>query len=228
MDFTDNTILEENEEEIGTATAEAEYEAVDEPIAVIKEQIEYLPIDRLYPHPDNPRKELGDLTELADNIKQTRRILQNLMVVPWETDEDGTMKYRIIAGHRRHAAAEIAGLTELPCVIVDLTPEEQLEVMMNENVHRSNLTILEQAKGFQLMFDTLGSVDAVSKRTGFSRSKVSKQGDIMEFTVDEIRKKAISAMETCMAYCKKGSVYGSKGCACRTRYQMQDSDGDEC
>lgn len=173
MDFTDNTILEENEEEIGTATAEAEYEAVDEPIAVIKEQIEYLPIDRLYPHPDNPRKELGDLTELADNIKQTRRILQNLMVVPWESDEEGTMKYRIIAGHRRRAAAEIAGLTELPCVIVDLTPEEQLEVMMNENVHRSNLTILEQAKGFQLMFDTLGSVDAVSKRTGFSRSKVS-------------------------------------------------------
>ena len=176
MDFTDSTIMEENEEVIGTTTVDAESaesETADAPVEVIKEQIVYLPIGRLYPHPDNPRKELGDLTELADNIRQTKRILQNLMVVPWETDENGEMKYRIIAGHRRRAAAEIAGLAELPCVIVDLTPEEQLEVMMNENVHRSNLTVLEQAKGFQLMFDILGSVDAVSKRTGFSRSKVS-------------------------------------------------------
>ena len=176
MDFTDSTIMEENEEVIGTTTVDAESaesETADAPVEVVKEQIVYLPIGRLYPHPDNPRKELGDLTELADNIRQTKRILQNLMVVPWETDENGEMKYRIIAGHRRRAAAEIAGLAELPCVIVDLTPEEQLEVMMNENVHRSNLTVLEQAKGFQLMFDNLGSVDEVSKRTGFSRTKVS-------------------------------------------------------
>ena len=173
MDHTVKTTIGETEEVIGTTMAGAEAEAADESIEVIKEQIVYLPIDRLYAHPDNPRKELGDLTELADNIRQTKRILQNLMVVPWETDKSGEMKYRIIAGHRRRAAAEIAGLTELPCVIVDLSPEEQLEVMMNENVHRSNLTVIEQAKGFQLMFENLGSVDEVSKRTGFSRTKVS-------------------------------------------------------
>ncbi len=189
MDHTVKTTIGETEEVIGTTTVDAEIETADEPVEVIKEQIVYLPIDRLYPHPDNPRKDLGDLTELADNIRQTKRILQNLMVVPWETDENGEMKYRIIAGHRRRAASEIAGLTELPCVIVDLTPEEQLEVMMNENVHRSNLSIIEQAHGFQLMLENVGgSVEEVSRRTGFSRSTVSNRVKYTRLDQEKLKK----------------------------------------
>ena len=166
MDFTDTTIMDENE-----VVAETTTEFSDP----AKDELVYLPIEKLYPHPDNPRKELGDLTELADNIKQTRKILQNLVVVEWPDEVSGEMRYRIIAGHRRRAAAEIAGLTELPCVIVDLTPEEQIEAMMNENVHRKNLNIIEQAQGFQLMLENVGSVEEVSRRTGFSRSTVSNR-----------------------------------------------------
>ena len=72
----------------------------------MENKITYISIDKLIPHPQNPRKELGDLTELADSIK-ANGVYQNLTVV-----EDGDDTYKIIIGHRRHAAAKIAGLTE--------------------------------------------------------------------------------------------------------------------
>ena len=68
---------------------------------------------KLEPHPDNPRKDLGDLSELAASIRK-QGILQNLTVVPSPDSED---KYRIVIGHRRFAASYIAGLAELPCNI---------------------------------------------------------------------------------------------------------------
>lgn len=129
-------------------------------------KIEYIHIRLLHPHPDNPRKDLGDLTELAASI-QAKGVLQNLTVVP---DSDGG--YRIIIGHRRHAAAKLAGLTDLPCVIADMTPQEQFETMMVENVQRSDLTVYEQAEGFQMMLDMGGSVEEVAQKTGFSETTV--------------------------------------------------------
>lgn len=68
----------------------------------MENKITYISIDKLIPHPQNPRKELGDLTELADSIK-ANGVYQNLTVV-----EDGDDTYKIIIGHRRHAAAKIA------------------------------------------------------------------------------------------------------------------------
>ncbi len=67
-----------------------------------------LPIDRLCPHPDNPRKDLGDLTELADSIK-VNGILQNLTVVKHYGEISGEWNglYRVIIGHRRLAAAKM-------------------------------------------------------------------------------------------------------------------------
>ena len=82
-------------------------------------QIVNIAIDRLFPHSDNPRKDLGDLSELAASIKASG-ILQNLTVVPDEPDNSNT-DFTIIIGHRRYAAAKIAGLTELPCVVVNVS-----------------------------------------------------------------------------------------------------------
>jgi ParB family chromosome partitioning protein len=130
-------------------------------------KIEYIHTSVLHPHPDNPRKELGDLTELAASIK-AKGVLQNLTVVP-DTKDGG---YRIIIGHRRHAASKLAGLTDLPCVIADMTPQEQFETMMVENVQRSDLTVYEQAEGFQMMLDMGGSVEEVAQKTGFSETTV--------------------------------------------------------
>lgn len=141
-----------------------------------------LPIDKLVPHPDNPRKDLGDVTELAASIK-AKGVLQNLTVV-----EAGDDTYRIIIGHRRHAAAKLAGLTKLPCVIAEMTPQEQFETMMVENVHRSDLTVYEQAEGFQMMLDMGGSVEQVAEKTGFSESTIRRRVKLLDLNKDKFKK----------------------------------------
>lgn len=116
-------------------------------------EIKYIPVSKLWRHPDNPRKDLGDVTELAESIK-VNGVLQNLTVVPligeitkkWDGES-----YRVIIGHRRLAAAKLAGLEELPCVVVEMSEREQLSTMLTENMQRSDLTVYEQAQGFQMM-----------------------------------------------------------------------------
>lgn len=146
-------------------------------------KIEYIHISALHPHPDNPRKDLGDLSELADSIK-AKGILQNLTVVPDEVDGG----YRIIIGHRRHAAAQLAGVTDLPCVIADMTPQEQFETMMVENVQRSDLTVYEQAEGFQMMLDMGATVEEVAQKTGFSETTIRSRVKLTRLDKDKFRK----------------------------------------
>lgn len=143
-----------------------------------------IPIEHLYPHPDNPRKDLGDLSELAGSIR-AKGVLQNLTVVPSSrarqagfTPPDGT--YTIIIGHRRHAAAKIAGLTELPCVIVDMGARDQVQTMLIENMQRSDLTKYEEAHGFQLMLDMGSPVEEIAEKTGFSETTVRRRLKWME------------------------------------------------
>lgn len=146
------------------------------------QKIEYIHISRLHPHPDNPRKELGDLTELAASI-EAKGVLQNLTVAP---DNDGG--YRIVIGHRRYAAAKLAGFTDLPCVVADMTPQEQFETMMVENVHRSDLTVYEQAEGFQMMLDMGGSVEQVAEKTGFSETTVRRRVKLLDLNKEKFQK----------------------------------------
>ena len=120
----------------------------------------------LHPHPDNPRKDLGDLSELTESIRK-QGVMQNLTVVP---DQEG---YKVIIGQRRMAAAMAAGLAELPCVIRDLDERKQFEIMMEENMQRQDLTIPEQAYGFQMMFDWGYSVKDIAEKTGFSETTVN-------------------------------------------------------
>ena len=143
-----------------------------------------IPVDKLYPHPDNPRKNLGDLKELSESIK-VKGVMQNLTVVP-RADEDGT--YTIIIGHRRHAAAMKAGLKELPCVIVEMSEQDQLATMLLENIQRSDLTAYEQAKGFQMMMDFGDSVSGIVKKTGFSESTVRRRLKMAELDEEVLKK----------------------------------------
>ena len=119
----------------------------------INEQMVYLSVEKLFPHPDNPRKDLGDLKELTASIS-ARGVLQNLTVVPREIEcQELEDEFTVIIGHRRHAAAQRAGLLKVPCVVTAMTPAEQFETMMIENVQLIDLTLYEQAKGFQMMLD---------------------------------------------------------------------------
>lgn len=140
-----------------------------------------LAVDRLVPHPNNPRKDLGDLTELADSIMKNG-IMQNLTVV-----DSGNDTYTIIIGHRRCAAAKQAGLETVPCVIVEMSEKEQLATMLAENMQRADLTIIEQAEGIQLMIDLGESVADIAEQTGLSESTVRRRKKLMEFDRDELK-----------------------------------------
>lgn len=148
-------------------------------------EIVYIPTDKLYPHPNNPRKDLGDLTELIESIK-AQGILQNLTVVPREGDT-----YTIIIGHRRHAAAKEANCTVLPCVISDMDEQTQVSTMLLENMQRSDLTVIEQAKGIQLAMDLGLSKAEISKKTGLSKVTIGRRLELLKY--DE--KETVSAID---------------------------------
>lgn len=133
-------------------------------------------IEKLHPHPQNPRKVIGDVTELAESIK-ANGILQNLTVVPMNDD---WTEFTVIIGHRRLAAAKQAGLTELPCAIVEMSEKEQLSTMLTENMQRSDLTVYEEAKGCQLLLDLGDTVAEVAEKTGFSASKIRRRVKLCE------------------------------------------------
>lgn len=161
--------------------------------------IQMIPIDQLSPHPDNPRKNLGDLTELAASIRENG-VLQNLTVVPWMGEVTGTFtgKYKVIIGHRRLAAAKLAGLTELPCHVTTLTPSEQIKTMLMENMQRSDLTPIEQADGFQMMLDLGLSIDEIAGESGFSESTVRRRLKLRELdreTLEERLSKGATLMD---------------------------------
>ncbi len=150
-------------------------------------EIVYIPAERLVPHPDNPRKDLGDLTELAASIKENG-IFQNLTVVPEFED-----RFTVIIGHRRLEAAKLAGLAELPCVIVEMTPKEQVQTMLLENMQRSDLTVYEQAQGFQMMLDLGATVEEIAEKSGFSEKTVRRRVKMME--LDQKTLKEVSARQ---------------------------------
>lgn len=137
--------------------------------------ITYIHRSKLEPHPDNPRKDLGDLSELAASIKK-QGLLQNLTVVP---SPDAPDKYRIVIGHRRFNASAIADLDELPCIIDDkMTYPEQIAVMMSENIQRNDLTITEKVGGIQMMMDLGMDVNEISGNTGISDTTVRRYAKI--------------------------------------------------
>ncbi len=143
-------------------------------------------IEHIRPHPENPRKDLGDLTELAESIKKNG-ILQNLTVIPVD-GEPG--EYMTIIGHRRYAAGTQAGITEFPCQIAEnLTPREQVSIMLEENMQRNDLTIWEQANGFQMMLDLGETEESIAEKTGFSKTTVRHRLNIAKLNQKVLQEK---------------------------------------
>ncbi len=150
-------------------------------------EIEMLQIEQLRHHPENPRLDLGDLSELTASIK-ANGILQNLTVIRpdnWKA-EDGDI-YWVLIGNRRLDAAKAAGLTELPCQIVRMGHTEQIATMLQENMQRSDLTVYEQAKGIQMMLDLGFTKDQVVERTGFSKSTIERRLAVASLPEEETR-----------------------------------------
>lgn len=146
----------------------------------------YIKTEHIHSHPENPRKNLGDLQELAESMKK-QGCLQNLTVVPVEGQPG---EYYALIGNRRHEASKLAGLEELPCRIAEgLSRKEQLSIMLEENMQRSDLTIYEQAQGFQLMLDLGDTEEQIAEKTGFSKTTIRRRLNIAKLNQDELKKK---------------------------------------
>ena len=146
----------------------------------------------IHQHPDNPRKDLGDLSELSESIKK-KGIMQNLTVIPGYWDENRAHHdegYTLIIGHRRFAAGKMAGVTMYPCRIVeDMSYKDQVGTMLEENMQRIDLTPLEQAEGFQMMLDLGDTEEQIAEKTGFSRTTVRRRLEIAKLDRDLVKEK---------------------------------------
>lgn len=149
--------------------------------------IQMVPLDKISPNPLNPRKNLGDVSELAASIKKVG-ILQNLTIIK---DPKKPGRYVNLIGHKRAAAAKRAGLTEVPCEIKEsMEDKDQIYIMCIENIQRDDLTPLEQADAFQLMLD-LGSTEAdIASKTGFSKATIRNRIKIAKAKIDPDKIKA--------------------------------------
>ncbi len=142
-------------------------------------------LSKLENHPQNVRKTYNDIDELADSIK-AQGILQNLTVVPKPGDPE---KYLVVIGNRRLLAANKAGLKTAPCYVADMDEKEQASVMLLENIQRSDLSIYEQAQGFQMMLDLGETEDTLSEKTGFSKTTIRHRLNIAKLNQKELQKK---------------------------------------
>ena len=140
-------------------------------------QIKLINTSLIDPHPDNPRKNIGDVTDLAASIK-TNGLLTPLSVVP-----NGS-RYRVIAGHRRLAACKQAGIGAVPCFVLQLNPLQQLEAMVTENCQREQLTVLEEADAIQGMLDLGATTASVAHRLGRSGDYVRDRAKAASIKAD--------------------------------------------
>ena len=152
-------------------------------------------VNRLVPHPENPRKNIGDISEMTESIRKNG-VLQNLTVIPKnadETDADGLEMadhYVVIIGHRRLEAARAAGIDSVPCrVVAGMTHEEQLLTMLEENMQRSDLTPYDQAQGFQLMLDLGQTVEDIEEKSGFSKTTIYHRLNMAKLDKDLLKEK---------------------------------------
>lgn len=149
-----------------------------------KTQIVMIAAEQLQHHPDNPRKTIKDLEELAASIK-ANGIMQNLTVVPVPDNEN---EYYIVIGNRRFEAGKIAGISHYPCVISNMDYGKQLETMLIENMQRSDLTIIEQAEGFEQLTLNGFSVEDIVKKTGFSQATVYRRLQVAKLDKNAVAK----------------------------------------
>jgi ParB family chromosome partitioning protein len=133
------------------------------------DQVQILPIDNLQPNPLQPRGPIspGSLEELVDSINK-HGVLEPLVIAQTPAG------YQIIAGERRWRASKLAGLTEVPTIIKQTTPQGMLEMAIIENVQRTDLNPIERAKAFErLSVEFKLSTTEIAERIGKSPPYVS-------------------------------------------------------
>ena len=134
------------------------------------DQVQTLPLREIEPDRDQPRKvfEENALAQLAESIAQ------HGMLQPIAVRSNPAGGYKIIAGERRWRAARMAGLTEVPVVIREVTDQQAMELALIENLQREDLDPVEEAMGFRQLMDRCGlTQEEVAKKLAKSRSAIA-------------------------------------------------------
>ena len=144
-------------------------------------QIQMIPIEKIAPNPRQPRRHFDDaaLRTLADSVRQ-HGILQPLSV-----QKAGGGCYLLVAGERRLRAAGMAGLTRVPCILVQVSEEESAILALVENVQRCDLHYIEEAAAIARLIRTHGlSQEEAARRLGRSQSAVANKLRLLRLSED--------------------------------------------
>ncbi|MCC6484979.1 MAG: ParB/RepB/Spo0J family partition protein [Armatimonadetes bacterium] len=137
--------------------------------------LQHLPLDQVVPAPGQPRKTFYEdsLEELAQSIKE-RGVLEPIVVRPMP---DGT--YQIIMGERRYRASRLAGLTEIPCIIRELSDEDARTDALLENFQREDLNPVERARAIEELLQ-YAPMEKVARTLGVKEATVRRHLEILE------------------------------------------------
>ncbi len=156
-----------------------------------------LRLSEIEPNPDQPRKDFDEetISELAQSI------LQNGLIQPIVVrNADANGYYRIIAGERRWRASKIAGLTEVPVIIMDVDDRKASELALVENLQREDLNPIDEASAYAALMEAYGMTQAeISEKVGKSRSAVANSMRLLELP------------ERVLSYMKKGTISAGHG-----------------
>jgi ParB family chromosome partitioning protein len=143
-----------------------------------------IPIEKIIPNQLQPRKDMGDLEELTESIRE-KGIIEPVIVRP----KDG--HFEIVAGERRFRAAKAAGLNEVPCIEHDIPDNEALEISIVENIQRKDLNVFEQAQSIMSLAEIYGYThEEIAKKIGKSRVTVTELIRITDLPM-EIKQKCL-------------------------------------
>lgn len=166
-----------------------------------------LPLSAIEANPDQPRTQIGDLSDLVASIRE-KGILEPILVRPLPTagpDPEGgspsgaartgaaaPTQFQIISGERRYRAALEAGLYEVPVIEMDVSEQEALEIALIENLQRKDLTAFEEAEGFRALGDRHDyTQEEIAKAVGKSRSMVAETLSLLAIPA-ELREEAMA------------------------------------
>ena len=146
--------------------------------------IRNVPVEKILANQLQPRRDMGDLKELTNSIKENG-IIEPVIVKP----RDGN--FEIIAGERRFRAAKEAGMTEIPCIEHDIPDNEALEMSIIENIQRKDLNVFEQADSIRSLAEIYGYThEEIAKKIGKSRVSVTELVRITDLPA-EIRERCL-------------------------------------
>ncbi len=185
--------------------ASAEPEVSEPPTPIPQAAPLEAPIDSIRPNPNQPRGLISEddaLHELAASIKE-HGVIQPLVVTELPTEEQvphqeggEVVRYQLIAGERRWRASKLAGLTRVPVIVREASPQQILELALIENIQRSDLNPIEEALAYQTLVNEYGlTQEEVGKRVGKSREAISNTIRLLALPVAAREKLATRSQE---------------------------------